>query len=92
MVLLDLTRDEFRAVTKEISSNMEFDVLPRIPKPNVKFTYPRTSGSPESRAAAIVDIRDIQRIDDGHIDRLYCLRNSLLEKGYCSVFAYVLCH
>ena len=66
---------------------MEFDAyIISTRKAHVLITHTQTSGL---RVAAIVDIRNVQRLDDNTIDRLYCLRNVLLERGYHRVSAYI---
>lgn len=84
-------RKEFKTAANEVksklSSKMEFDAhIISTRKVHVLFTHTQTNGL---RVAAIVDIRNVQRLDDNTIDRLCCLRNVLLERGYHRVSTYV---
>ena len=85
-------RDEFKEdaikVRSKITSKMEFDQYIF----DEKFSKRRrvhvlfTNGS---IAAAIVDIRNVGRLNNVNIDKLYLSKNALLEKGYRKVYAYI---
>ena len=85
-------RDEFKEaavkVRSKITSKMEFDqcIVDEKIGQRRRLHVLFTNGS---IAAAIVDIRNVGRLNTVNIDKLYSSKNALLEKGYRKVYAYI---